>query len=37
MGQKANALKKGKKKQDKIYVWNCWLTFSYSGCIMFLS
>jgi hypothetical protein len=23
MGQKANALKKGKKKQDKIYIWNC--------------
>jgi hypothetical protein len=23
MGQKANALKKGKKKQDKIYVWKC--------------
>jgi len=23
MGQKANALKKGKKKQDKIYVWHC--------------
>jgi hypothetical protein len=23
MGQKANALKKGKKKQDKIYVWRC--------------
>lgn len=23
MGQKANALKKGKKKQDKIYVWQC--------------
>jgi hypothetical protein len=23
MGQKANALKKGKKKQDKIYIWQC--------------
>jgi hypothetical protein len=23
MGQKANALKKGKKKQDKIYIWKC--------------
>jgi hypothetical protein len=23
MGQKANALKKGKKKQDKIYIWHC--------------
>lgn len=23
MGQKANDLKKGKKKQDKIYVWHC--------------
>jgi len=23
MGQKSNALKKGKKKQDKIYIWNC--------------
>jgi hypothetical protein len=23
MGQKANALKKGKKKQDKIYIWSC--------------
>lgn len=23
MGQKHNALKKGKKKQDKIYIWNC--------------
>ena len=23
MGQKANDLKKGKKKQDKIYIWHC--------------
>ena len=23
MGQKANSLKVGKKKQDKIYIWNC--------------
>jgi hypothetical protein len=23
MGQKSNSLKKGKKKQDKIYIWNC--------------
>ena len=23
MGQKVDALKKGKKKQDKIYIWNC--------------
>jgi hypothetical protein len=23
MGQKADALKKGKKKQDKIYIWKC--------------
>jgi hypothetical protein len=23
MGQKANTLKAGKKKQDKIYVWHC--------------
>jgi DNA modification methylase len=23
MGQRANALKKGKKKQDKIYIWHC--------------
>ena len=23
MGQKVDALKKGKKKQDKIYVWHC--------------
>jgi hypothetical protein len=23
MGQKANSLKAGKKKQDKIYVWHC--------------
>jgi hypothetical protein len=23
MGQKANSLKAGKKKQDKIYVWRC--------------
>jgi len=23
MGQKANSLKVGKKKQDKIYVWRC--------------
>lgn len=23
MGQKTDALKKGKKKQDKIYIWNC--------------
>jgi hypothetical protein len=23
MGQKANALKKGKKKHDKIYIWHC--------------
>jgi hypothetical protein len=23
MGQKANDLKKGKKKQDKIYIWRC--------------
>lgn len=23
MGQKSNALKKGKKKQDKVYVWKC--------------
>ncbi len=26
MGQKVDALKKGKKKQDKIYVWRCWHT-----------
>jgi hypothetical protein len=23
MGQKSNALKKGKKKQDKVYIWKC--------------
>lgn len=23
MGQKANSLKEGKKKQDKIYIWHC--------------
>ena len=23
MGQKVDSLKKGKKKQDKIYVWKC--------------
>ena len=23
MGQKVNALSKGKKKQDKIYIWHC--------------
>jgi hypothetical protein len=23
MGQKANTLKAGKKKQDKIYIWHC--------------
>jgi hypothetical protein len=27
MGQKVDALKKGKKKQDKIYIWRCWQIF----------
>jgi hypothetical protein len=27
MGQKHEDLKKGKKKQDKIYVWHCWQLF----------
>jgi hypothetical protein len=24
MGQKHVALKTGKKKQDKVYIWRCW-------------
>jgi hypothetical protein len=24
MGQKHVALKTGKKKQDKVYIWHCW-------------
>jgi hypothetical protein len=24
MGQKHVALKSGKKKQDKVYIWRCW-------------
>jgi hypothetical protein len=24
MGQKHVALKTGKKKQDKVYIWCCW-------------